>query len=347
MSSHPLMLNPKPLLRTIVFGLLLPLFSAAYGSLAYGQDFSLTASPLTPVAVNPGEAATSIIDLTATGSFDSPVSLSCTVTSSEGDTGALPTCVVSPASQTPPANGPALTVSTTGNVLAGQYTIIVTGTSGGLEAQTSPLILNVLDVPPDYTLSVSQAISPISVYAGLTAQATITITPNGGYGSAVPPNQVTLACLSVSPTQTASPYCSFTPPTVTVTGGTAPTSVLTITTFGQAATTTASAKPSKWRQFYALWLAVPGLAFVGLGARRGRRNRFLWLFLLLVVMGGFVMLPACQTTNNGTEAPNGDVTPDGTYTFTITAVDANGIVPSNNSTASDAATVSLTVTKAP
>jgi len=28
-------------------------------------------------------------------------------------------------------------------------------------------------------------------------------------------------------------------------------------------------------------------------------------------------------------------------------VDANGIVPSNNSTASDAATVSLTVTKAP
>jgi len=64
-------------------------------------------------------------------------------------------------------------------------------------------------------------------------------------------------------------------------------------------------------------------------------------------MGGFVMLPACQTTNNGTEAPNGDVTPDGTYTFTITAVDANGIVPSNNSTASDAATVSLTVTKAP
>ncbi len=350
-SSYPLMLNSRPVLRTILFALLLPVFCAAHASLAYGQDFSLTGSPLSPPAVNPGQNATSIIDMTASGGFDSPVTLTCAVTASSGATTDLPTCVVSPASQTPPANGPALTVSTFG-AAAGQYTIIVTGISGSLTHQTEPLILNVQDVPEDYTVTILKAISPASVEAGLGASATFTVTPIGNYTGTV-----YLYCLSVTPVETATPYCSFAatqtstslPPNAVQIGGDTPeTAVLTITTFGPAATTTASAKPSKLRGFHGLWLGIPALALIGIGASGSRRKKFLGLILLMLVAGGLLLMPACNsTTNNGTTAPNGNVTPDETYTFTISAVDQNGIAPSNNSSSSQVATVSLTVTKAP
>jgi hypothetical protein len=350
-SSYPHMLNSRPVLRTILFALLLPVFCAAHASLAYGQDFSLTASSISPPAVNPGQNATSIIDLTATGGFDSSVSLTCTVTASSGATTNLPLCVVSPASQTPPANGPALTVSTFG-AQPGQYEIIVTGTSGSMTHQTPQLILNVQDVPEDYTVTISKAISPTSVPAGLGASATITITPIGSYTGTV-----YLYCLSVTPVETATPYCSFAatqvstslPPNAVQIGSDTPaTSVLTINTFGPAATTTATAKPSKLRGLQGLWLGIPALALIGIGASGSRRKKFLWLMLLMLVAGGLLLMPACNsTTNNGSTAPNGDITPDETYAFTVSAVDQNGIAPSNNSSASEAATVSLTVTKAP
>jgi len=350
-SSYPFMLNCRPLLRTILLSLLLPVFCAAHASLAYGQDFSLSASPLTPPAVNPGQNATSIIDMTVSGGFDSPVTLTCAVTASSGATTDLPTCVVSPASQTPPANGPALTVSTFG-AQPGQYEIIVTGTSGSLTAQTTPLILNVQDVPEDYTVTISKALSPTSVPAGLGASATMTVTPIGNYTGTV-----YLYCLSVTPVETATPYCSFaaTQPStslpsnaVQVGSDTPATAVLTITTFGPAATTTASAKPYKLRGLHSLWLGIPALALIGIGASGSRRKKFLGLMLLMLVAGGLLLMPACNsTTNNGSTAPNGDITPDETYVFTISAVDQNGIAPSNNASASQAATVSLTVTKAP
>jgi hypothetical protein len=330
------MLNPRSLLRASVFALLLPLFCATHVSLAYGQSFSFTTSPLQPPAVNPGQNATSIIDLTASGGFDSPVSFNCIVTSSDGSVPASPTCVVSPPSQTPPADGPAITVSTLG-APAGQYSIVVTGTSGSLTPQTATLILNVLNVPEDYIISVSKAISPTSVEAGLGASATITVTPIGSYGDANPPNQVTLSCLSVSPTVTSGPYCTFASssgsPSVPVTS---------------LAPATATAKPWKPRMFYGFWLAVPGLALLGAGAAGKRRRWLVGMLLLMVVTSGLLLMPACNaTTNNGTKAANGDVTPDGTYTFTITGVDQTGIAPSNNNTGNEAATVSLTITKAP
>jgi len=343
------MLNLRPILRTILFALLLPVFCAAHVSLAYGQDFSLTASPLNPPAVTSGQNATSILDLTASGGFDSSVSLTCTVTS-EGTIVTSPSCVVSPASAIPNAM-PALTVYTTG-APTGQYTVNVTATNGSLPPQSVILLLNVQEVPGDYTLTVSKAISPTSVEAGLGAQATITITPIGDYDQASPPNQVTLSCLSISPTITAAPYCSFASssgaPYVQVTSSGPATAVLTITSFGPAATTTASAKPWKLRMFYGFWLAVPGLVLAGAGARGSRWKKLLGLLLLMVVASGLLLMPACNsTTNNGNTAPNGDVTPDGTYTFTITGVDQTGASPSNNGTSNAAATVSLTVVKAP
>jgi hypothetical protein len=97
------------------------------------------------------------------------------------------------------------------------------------------------------------------------------------------------------------------------------------------------------RIFYALWLAVPGLALAGIGAGGRRRKKLLGLLLLLVLATTILVLPSCGSTHTISNNSNGLVTPKNTYTVTLTGVDAKGISPSNTTTTTTAATVSLTV----
>ncbi len=328
------MLNSRPVLRAVVFVVLLALFTAAHVSFAYGQNFTLTPSPLSPAAgVDPGGFATATVTVQAIGSFDSSVSLSCMATSTQFTTD-LPVCSVSPPSVTPGAIA-ALTITTVGGTQAGLYTINVIGTSGSETEPAAPLLLQVVNVPQDYTLTVLKAISPGTVTAGSGAQATVTVTPIASYTGSV-----TLSCLSVTPTVTASPICSFTPPTVAVTNGVAPTSVLTISTYG---TTQTTAKLLAPRIINTFWLAVPALALVGVGANRSGRKKLMWILLLMALAVSLLFLPSCSATNTTSNNNNGLITPKNTYTFTLTGVDQNGVSPSNSTTTTDEATVSLTV----
>jgi hypothetical protein len=87
------------------------------------------------------------------------------------------------------------------------------------------------------------------------------------------------------------------------------------------------------------------LALVGVGAAvGGRRSRKAWGLLALFVMSGALCLtPACGNSTPSTTTPNG-VTPNNSYTFTVTGEDANGVVSSNtSSTTTSGPTVSLTV----
>jgi len=330
--------------RALAFAFL-AVFSAASVSVAHGQDFSITPSALYPSSVDPGGSSTATINLGATGGFDSSVSLSCTVVPSNPAAVSPPQCTPSPGSQIPPADGPALTITTTETTSPGLYTITVTGTSGSLTHTSNPLDLNVVNITEDYTLSVTPATAtPSPVPAGGGATTTVTVTPIGSYGSNGG-HMVTLACYSVSPVVAASPYCSFSPPTVPVTGGTPPTSIMTITTYGPTPVTGLR----NGRMFYALWLAIPGLALVGVGATGSRRKNVPLALLLLAIAGGLLLMPACGSSTV-TNSPNGDeVTPNNTYTFTLTAADENGAVPSNNPAPSgstqptDVASVTVTV----
>lgn len=334
MSSNPRMLNPRQVIRAAVFALLVSLFMAAPASLAYGQDFTLTPSALTPPAgVDPGGTATASVAVNTPDGFTGSVTLTCTVTSNLFTTD-LPACLVSPSSVTPDATA-SLTLTTTGATQASQYVITVTGTSGSETAIATPLYLNVVDVPQDYTLTVSKAISPGTVNPGSGAQATVTVTPIASYTGSV-----TLSCLSITPVVTAAPICAFNPTTVAVTNGAAPTSVLTITTYG---TLQNHAKVWFPRTFYALWLAFPGLALVGVGAGGSRRKKLLGLLLLLAVASGLLVLPSCGGNSPTSNNTSGLVTPKNTYTFTLTGVDANGVGPSNTTGTTTQATVSLTV----
>ncbi len=89
---------------------------------------------------------------------------------------------------------------------------------------------------------------------------------------------------------------------------------------------------------YALWLGIPSLAFVGLGACGKRNRKLLGIFLLVTIAGGLFLLPSCGS-NNSNSAAN-QITPNNTYTFTLTGSDLKGLGPSSTSEAM----VTLTVT---
>jgi hypothetical protein len=318
--------------------LLLSVFMAAHVSLAHGQSFTLSSSALSPSAgVNPGDSATATVVVQSTGGFADTVSLSCAVTSNQF-TSNLPVCGISPATVTPDASS-FLTITTTGGTdgtQAGIYNIAVTGVSGAI-TQTVNLSMNVTDITQDYTILVtSTTATPGTVTAGQTATAQVTVTPIGSYSGTV-----TLACLAITPVVTDAPVCSFAPSTgtapgpVQIGGGQAATAILTITTLGPNPTTRLRTP----RIFYALWLLLPGLALTGVGTAARRRKSLLGIFLLLSMVSGLLLLPACGSTNN-TNNPSGEVTPKNTYTFTLTGADQNGAAPGNSATAP---TVTLTV----
>jgi hypothetical protein len=330
-TSNRIPFNPRQIMCTLVFASLLSLLFAASVTLAYGQSptFGLSIPlGLNRPAVDPGGSAIATIELTASGGFNSPVSLSCDVTSGPVTT-SPPVCgPPSPQSAVPPASA-SLTITTSDTTAVGLYNFTVTGTSGSI-TQTAALSLTVQPLSEDYTLSVSPTTAvPNPVAAGSAATTTVTVSPIGSYAG----HNVTLACLSISPAVTLAPVCSFNPATVAVTGGLPPTSALTITTTGPAPTTRLGSR----RIFYAFWLALPGLGLVALRTSGTYRKSALGAFLLTLLVGSVLLMPACGSSSKSI----GNVTPNQTYVFTLTAADENGAAPSNTTT--NEATVSITV----
>jgi len=313
--------NPaRPL--ALLFITVLTLLSAAFAQL----DFTLVASPVSPAAVFPGgQAATSTINVSALNSISAvTVDLSCQVTPLQS-TG-TPTCVISPASVTTPAN-PSLTITTSSTTPATLYTVTVTGTDS---SGTSNITVNltVLTAIPEYTVTITTALTPTSVHAGSAATAIFTVTPINGYTGTV-----TLSCSTITPTATPAPTCAFNPASVAITTSAAQTSTLTISTTGPHA-----AASYRRNIFYGLWLPLAGLALIALGFGKAgkRRNRLLGLSLLCAMAAGLVLLPACNTTSSSGTSTTG--TPKNGYTFTISATDTHALAPSNGTQ-----TVSLTV----
>ena len=334
--------KPWQISRAALFAFSLFLLFAASASLAYGQSFTISIPlGLNRPAVDPGGSAIATIDLTSSGGFASPVSLSCVVASGPVTT-SPPVCTISPATQVPPADGPSLTITTTNATAVGLYSFTVTATSGSLPAQTLSLNLTVQPLSEDYTLSVSPTTAvPNPVKAGTTATTTVSISPIGSYSG----HEVTLACLSVTPVVEAAPVCSFQPTAggtsgpVKVTAGTTATATLIITTFGPTPVTRLGSR----RIFYAFWLALPGLALAGLCTTGTRRKSALAALFLTLLGGGVLLMPACSSSSSTTStiSTTSQTTPNNTYTFTLTGADENGAGPSNTTT--NEATVSITV----
>jgi hypothetical protein len=319
---------PRPLLGTIF-----ALTCLAFLPSALAQDFTLQAAAFAPYAVDPGGTATANLTLGTLNGFTGTVSLACTVAPVQ--TTATPTCTVSPATVTPSASATATvtTATPTGDSPPALYTITITGT-GPSTTHTVQENLTVLAVTPAFTITVGTAVTPSSVHAGSGGTGIVDVNPINGYSGSV-----TLACTSITPLVTTPPLCTFNPPVVNV-NGTQTSSSVTINTIGTTTTTSANAHS---RHFYALWLAFPFLTMLGAGlsTRKSRARRVAAALMLFAIVAALLLMPACGNSSSTTTSSTG-VTPNDTYSFTVTGVDANGISSSNTTTTS-VPTVSLTV----
>jgi uncharacterized repeat protein (TIGR01451 family) len=171
----------------------------------------------------------------------------------------------------------------------------------------------------DFTIGISPADN--TVPAGLTATYQVALTPVPVYSS-----KITLACTGL-PTGSA---CNFTNSPVTLLGPGS--STLNITTTARPVTTTTGSLLT--RHFYAVWLAFPGLAVLGMGVGGKQRRRRI-LGILTGILPGcalftlLLLLPGCASKN--TQAPVSG-TPAGKYTITVTG-----------SSGSDTKSVSITL----
>ncbi len=170
----------------------------------------------------------------------------------------------------------------------------------------------------DYTMNVGPPNNSVA-QAGDTAVYQVQLRPIPVYSS-----PIGLSCTG----QPAGASCNFTTQSVTLAGPGS--STLNITTTARPVTTPAASLLT--RHFYAIWLAVPGLTLLGVGAGSNRRRRrMLGVFMLCAMFALILLLPACSHTNtqipvSGTQA--------GKYTITVTA--ASG-------TDSKSQTITLTV----
>lgn len=292
----------------------------------------------TTPAVNPGGSDSANLVISPLNGFTGSVSLSCQVSPAppNGNAG----CTVSPQTVTPPT-GASVTVvttytsgNTTANWPANTYSVTITGTAGS-ETETASQRFAVLQVPLSFNISIQTPVSPSSVPAGGSSEGVININPVNGYAG-----QVTLSCSTVTPLNVSPPVCAFNPPTVAI-NDTVASSTLTISTTGPL---NIAGKESHRRLLYAIWLPLPMLGLVGVGTMFARKRRAgLSTLLVLMFLATFLLLvPACSNYTQTVATQNRNVTPNGTYTFTITGVDQNG----TGATTGSSDTVTLTVTTA-
>lgn len=183
-----------------------------------------------------------------------------------------------------------------------------------------------LTVSQGTTLPFSLSGSPLTIAAGATSgnTSTITVTPQGGFAGSV-----YLSCvLSSSPTGAIhAPTCAI-PASVDITGATAVTAAMTISSTAPSTITTASSTlPGRNGRIWiagnsGLWLC--GLVLVGWFTPLKRRRRA--ISLLMVITLGSLM--GCGGGNNGggTKTQQVPGTTPGNYTFTVNgAFSANGV----------------------
>jgi uncharacterized repeat protein (TIGR01451 family) len=158
----------------------------------------------------------------------------------------------------------------------------------------------------DFTIAVSPPNRSVAA-AGDTAFYDVQVTPNPTYTLGV-----SISCSNLS----AGITCSASPATVNLQGSSPGTATLSIGT--TARPITARTIRSQSKRFYAVWLAVPGLALLGAGLGGNRRRRIAGLLLLLCALGALLLFqPACSSSSN---APPTSGTPAGTYSITVTAL---------------------------
>jgi hypothetical protein len=148
-----------------------------------------------------------------------------------------------------------------------------------------------------------------TVVAGNPASYPIQLTPVSTYTASI-----SIACSSGLPG--GGTTCTPSTNPVTLQNSSPSTVTLVISTFPRV-TTTAGARPAR-DTFYASWLPVTGLAFLGLGIGSGwgRRRRVMGALLFLALTTLILLQPACGGHSSSSTTTG---TPAGTYTINVSA----------------------------
>jgi hypothetical protein len=251
----------------------------------------------------PGGQLTAPLTLTSIDSYSGQVTATCDATALPGTQ-----CSLTPSNPITIASGAVVAVTGSlnipNNATPGVYKInINTQDVTGAPSHSLTMVVTVLQ---DFTIS-SLSPSTQTITAGQPASYNFSVLPVGASFT----NAVNLSC-SGAP---AVSLCSFTPASVTP-GNSSAAVILTISTTASSA----SVLPQKRTRvlFYALWLALPGLALFG--TRAHGRKRHLPAALLELLLLGLLLTSCGGGGSNGGGGGGGPQqgTQAGTYTITVT-----------------------------
>ena len=273
-------------------------------SLTLGSSFQLAIAQPFSSSADPGSQQTAKVSLTP--NYTGSVNATC-------DSSALPgtQCTLSPPNPIAISGSPTtvtVLVNIPTNAAVGTYNINVNVQDSGPSGIPAHSLALPLTVIQDFTLgSLTPATQTIT--AGQSASYNFSVLPVGAAFNGA----VTLSC-SGGPTTS---LCSFTPNPITP-GNSSAAVVMSIST------TAASASASRAPIFYALWLAVPAVAWLGT-RRRGKDGKLTRPASLLGLFLFGLLLSSCGGggSNGGGGGGGGgggqqQGTQPGTYTITVT-----------------------------
>lgn len=197
---------------------------------------------------------------------------------------------------------------------AGSYTVTATYKGDQNNSASTSSGVTIVIAAPDFTIAATPASG--SITPGQTATFTFTVTPVGGYAGTLKFSCGTL------PSQAA---CSFTPASVTPSGGSPVSSTLTVTT----AAATARLNPDRPFGPSIPWLPADGLALAGVmglvfaPGKMRRWSRQLRLLSFALLLGSLsLVIQGCG--GGGNSSPSNPGTPAGSYTISVNASDSAG-----------------------
>ena len=277
-------------------------------------SFALSASP-SSVSVAQGSSGTSTIAVTGAGGFSGSVALAAS---------GLPSGVTAGFAAGTAAGTQVLTLtaSSSAAVTTSPVTVTIAGTSGTLTATTSVTLT--VTAAPTFTAG-SGSTTTLSIAPGATTGNTATINVVGVNGFAGPVN---LSC-AISPTAASDPVtCSLSPPSVTLSGTTAQTSILTVNT------TAATSSQNQMKRLF--WPSAGGTALALVLFFWVPRRRHNWL-AMMALLGVIVTLGTmgCGGGGGGGGGGGNTGTTPGTYTITVTGT--------SGATSATVGTIALTV----
>jgi hypothetical protein len=161
----------------------------------------------------------------------------------------------------------------------------------------------------DFSVSAGSPTPSATITAGQAVAIPVSFCPTStfGYSGTITPTD------TISPSMVTASTPTFTPTSVTLSGSSCQGTSLTIATVARPVTTGSLLRRSS---FYATWLPIGGLSFLGLGIGAGRKRRR-WLIgaVLSLIAGAILILPGCGSAS--TTTPTGGGTQPGTYYVTI------------------------------